>query len=201
MGVKNLILGVCSALVRAKTPILTVAIAYVLSVGTGIIMVHSGNKFALTYRDSLVSKAQTGYVLTQKSHLAQGIADFGGNLLGAVDETVIGISVILPYPLVIYRGWVGGIVSVEADHTSRLTNPTKAAYYFSVLFLQLLGYSMAAGAGINLGLSVFRSKPKNAGFFWFRIPKEALLDTLRIYTLVIPVFLIASLWEFLSPWN
>jgi hypothetical protein len=33
------------------------------------------------------------------------------------------------------------------------------------------------------------------------IPKEALRDVGRIYALVIPIFLIASLWEFLSPWN
>ena len=198
---KNLIINIKAALSRAKIPILTVALTYVIAVSAGILMAHSGNNFALSHRDNLVSKAQKGFVLTQKSALLQGLGDFGGNLLGAADDTFIGLSVVLPYPMVLYRGWVGGIVSVQADHSSRLTNPTKAAYYLSVLFLQLLGYSLAAGAGINMGLSILRSKPKNAGFFWFRIPKEALLDTLRIYALVVPIFLIASLWEFLSPWN
>jgi hypothetical protein len=201
MKTKNLITAVRAALTWAKGPILTVALTYTLAVGAGILMVHSGNKFALSYRDNLVSKAQTGFVLTQKSRLVQGFADFGGNLLGAVYDTFIGLSVILPYPIVIYRGWVGGIVSVNSDHSSRLTSPTKAFYYFSVLFLQLLGYSLAAGAGIKMGLSIFRSKPKNAGFFWFRIPKEAMLNTLSIYALVVPIFFIASLWEFLSPLN
>jgi hypothetical protein len=30
---------------------------------------------------------------------------------------------------------------------------------------------------------------------------EALRDLLRIYALVIPILLVASLWEVLSPWN
>lgn len=177
------------------------AVTYLISVITGIVMVHSGNQFALSYRDTLVSDAKTGFILSQKNPTLQGLADFGGNWLGAASDTVMGLGIVLPYPMVVYRGWVGGIVSVDYNHASRLAQPTQAIYYLSVIFLQLLGYSLAAGAGIHAGLSIFRAQPKDAGFIWFRIPKEALLDVLWIYALVTPIFLIASLWEFLSPWN
>jgi hypothetical protein len=32
-------------------------------------------------------------------------------------------------------------------------------------------------------------------------PKEALRDLFRIYAAATPLFFLASLWEFLSPWN
>ena len=164
-------------------------------------MVQSGNQFALSYRDNLVAEAQTGVVLSQKNGLMQGLTDFGGNTLGAAVDTVLGFGVVLPYPIIVYRGWVGGIVSVDNNHISRLADIKDSAYYLSVVLLQLLGYSLAAGVGIHAGLSTFRSRPENAGFMWLRVPKQALLDVLWIYALVVPVFLIASLWEFLSPWN
>jgi hypothetical protein len=116
-------------------------------------MAHSGSEFALDYRDKLVSEAQTGTVLTQNSPILRGLADFGGNSIGAAVDTVLGLGIVMPFPSVIYRGWVGGIVSVDSDHDSRLTRPKEAAYYFSVILLQLLGYSLAAGAGIYLGLA------------------------------------------------
>jgi hypothetical protein len=190
-----------NALSRAKTPILIVAAVYFLSVTIGIAMVHSHNQFALSYRDKLVSDAQSGTVLTQKTDLLQGLADFGGNSLGAVVDSFLGFGIVLPYPLVIYRGWVGGIVSVDYNHVSRLIHPTEAAYYLSVLFLQLLGFSLAAGAGIRAGLAVFNARPKDSGFWWFKVPKQAVKDLLWIWVLIIPIFLTASLWEFLSPWK
>jgi hypothetical protein len=189
------------ALSRAKGPILAVLVVYLVSLAAGIVMAHSGNKFALSYRDSLVSAAQSGAVLTQKSRLDQGLADFGSNSLGAGIDTLLGLGIVTPFPMVVYRGWVGGIVSVDSHHSSRLTQPKQAAYYFSVVLLQLLGYSLAAGAGIHAGLSIFRARPKNAGLFWYRIPRQAMRDVLWIYALVLPIFLTASLWEFLSPWN
>jgi len=172
---------------------MTIAVTYLISVTIGIGMVHSENRFALSYRDNLISKAQTGAVLTQNNPLIQSLTDFGGNSLGAVLDTILGLGVVLPYPSVVYRGWVGGIVSVDSNHQSRLTDFKKAAYYFSVVFLQLLGYSLAAGAGIHAGLSVFRARPANAGFMWFRVPKDALRDILLIYIVAVPIFLIASL--------
>lgn len=90
---------------------------------------------------------------------------------------------------------------MDGNHQSRLTDYKKAAYYFSVVVLQLLGYSLAAGVGIHCGISMFRARPANTGFMWFRVPKDALRDILLIYIVAVPIFLIASLWEFLSPWN
>jgi uncharacterized membrane protein SpoIIM required for sporulation len=190
-----------NALSRAKKPILIVAAFYLFSVTAGIIMVHSQNQFALSYRDKLVNQAQTGTVLTQNSDLKQGLADFGGNTLGGVADTALGMGIVFPFPLITYRGWVGGIVSVDYNHESRLTNPQEAAYYLSVLLLQLVGFTLAAGAGITAGLVVFKARPKDAGFWWFKLPKQALQDLLWIWVLVLPIFLTASLWEFLSPWR
>lgn len=175
--------------------------AYFVSVVTGIAMVHSGSQFALTHRDNVVSRSQTNVVSAQQNRLLQGLADFGGNSVGAVVDSVLGFGIVLPYPTIAYRGWVGGIVSVDSYHASRLRQPKEAAYYLSVVFLQLLGYSLSAGAGIHVGLSVFRSRPKGAGFMWLKIEGEVLRDVLWIYTLAMPILLIASLWEFLSPWN
>ncbi|MEX2143570.1 MAG: hypothetical protein WD740_03170 [Anaerolineales bacterium] len=100
-----------------------------------------------------------------------------------------------------YRGWVGGIVSVDGSHASRLLDPTSAAYYLSVVLVQLTGYTLAAGAGVNVGLSFWRERPYYAGERWLGMPKEALRDLLRVYCLVLPILLLASLWEVLSPWN
>ena len=45
------------ALRRARFSILTIALTYILSVAAGMSMVHSGNEFALHYRDNLVGTA------------------------------------------------------------------------------------------------------------------------------------------------
>jgi hypothetical protein len=172
-----------------------------------MMMVHAGNQYALDYRDRLVDRslqsnpASAAYV--QGNNLQAALWDFGGNLVvGALPKTVSGISILLPYPMVIQQGWVGGIVSVRNDHTSRLSNPYSAVYYLLTLFLQLVPYSMAVGAGVNAGIAIFRAPSYYDGRKWFGfLPVEALRDVGRIYLFVTPLFLIASLWEFLSPWN
>ncbi len=164
-------------------------------------MVHSGNEFALFFRDRLVSEAQAGSVLTQPNPVSMALADFSGNLRGAAADALGGLGVVFPFPLVVYRGWVGGIVSVDGNHASRLQQPTSAAYYFSVIFLQLTAYTLAAGAGVNAGLSFWRVRPEYAEKKWLGISVEALRDLGRIFILVVPIFLLASLWEFLSPWR
>jgi hypothetical protein len=104
--------------------------------------------------------------------------------------------------MAIQQGWVGGIVSVLDDHTSRLDDPRSAFYYLLTLFLQLIPYSLAVGAGVNVGIALFRPPPYYQGQKWLGIfPAEAMRDIGRIYLVVIPLFLAASLWEFLSPWN
>lgn len=194
------------AIKRARYPILTVAGTYVLSVLAGLIMVHAGNAFALMYRDRLVGAAQqssTGQAAQRGENLRAAFSDAAGNLiLGAMPKTLSGFGIIFPYPWVAYQGWIGGIVSIRGDHTSRLNDLRPAVYYLLTLLLQLTPYSLAVGAGVNVGISLFRPQPYYQDQKWLGLfPKEALRDVGRIYALVIPLFLIASLWEFLSPWN
>jgi hypothetical protein len=119
-------------------------------------------------------------------------------LLSAVPNTVAGLSVVIPYPVVAHQGWVGGIVSVDNAHVSRLTNPIEATYYILVLILQLIPYTLSAGAGINLGFAYLRPRLYYQGDKWLGLPKEAVRDVLRIYLLVVPLFLTASLVEFFA---
>ncbi len=198
--------SICRAIHRARYPILTVAGIYALSILVGMIMVHAGNMFALNYRDQLVGTAQqtsTGQAVQRGDNLRAALSDFVGNLtIGALPKTLMGFGIIFPYPWVAYQGWVGGIVSVRGDHTSRLNDPRSATYYLLTLILQLIPYSLAIGAGVNVGVSLFWPLADYQGPKWLRLfPKEALRDLARIYALVIPLFLVASLWEFLSPWN
>ena len=100
------------------------------------------------------------------------------------------------YAAALLRGWVGGIVSVDGDHHSRLASARSGIYYLGVLLLQILPYSLVGGAGINIGISLYRRTPHYSGPRWWSFPIEALRDALRIYVLAIPFFLIASLIEF-----
>ncbi len=179
------------------------ALVYLVSVILGAVMVHSGNEFALDYRDRLVARAQARdpslLALRQGDRIGAALWDFGRNLLvGAVPDTIGRLSVVMPYPVAAYRGWVGGIVSVTSAHVSRLAQPGEAIYYLVTLVLQLIPYSLAGGAGVNLGIAYLRPRPFDQGQKWVGLPKEAVLDALRIYVLVTPLFLVASLWEFLA---
>ncbi len=193
---------IIKALSRARLPILTFAVTYFLSVLVGAVMVHTGNEFALTYRDDLVERAQANepalVALGQNERVRAALFDFGGNLTAGIGQTIAGLGVIAPYPIAAFRGWVGGIVSVNSVHVSRLASSSEALYYLSVVILQLIPYSLAGGAGVNLGIACFRPPPYYQGAKLLWLPKEALRDVLRIYLLVVPLFLIASLLEFLA---
>jgi hypothetical protein len=157
-------LNVRRAIERARYPIITVVATYCGSILIGIVMVHAGNAFALNYRDRLVDQAArhnpAALSAKQGKHLQAALLDFAGNLfLGAVPKTISGLAIILPYPWIVHRGWVGGIVSVRADHSSRLNNIHSAIYYILTLTLQVIPYSLAIGAGINAGLALFRPQP------------------------------------------
>jgi uncharacterized membrane protein SpoIIM required for sporulation len=189
------------ALFRARLSILAVAVVYFLSVTAGIIMVSAGNGFAVRTRDSIVGGAQSSatlQALDRNDRVRAALLDFGGNLLAAVSNTLAGLGVVFPFPIIAYRGWVGGIVSIDGAHVSRLIRPGDAAYYLITLILQLIPFTLSAGAGVNLGLSLWKPGPEYRGEKWLGMPKETILDVLRIYWLVIPLFLIASLWEFLA---
>lgn len=193
------------ALSRARMSIITIAVTYAVSVAVGMVMAHTGNQFALDYGDNLVAQAQatdpSSIALHENNRFKAALLDFSRNLLlGAVPGTVGGLAVAIPYPLAAFRGWVGGIVSVERDeaHTSRLSDPAERSYYLITLILQLIPYSLAGGAGVNLGLAYLRPRGPYQGEKWLGIPREALRDVFRIYSLVVPLFLVASLWEFMA---
>jgi len=192
------------ALTRARLAILTAALTYLLSVVFGAVLVHTGNAFALGQYDSLMGRVNATTdpalkALDQGHRLQAALYDFGSNLvLGALTSTLTGISVIGFYPFAAYRGWIGGIVSVDRAHASRLADPAEAAYYLITLILQLIPYILAGGAGVNLGLAWLRPAAAYRGDKWLEVPKEALRDAGRIYLLVVPLFAVASLWEFLA---
>ncbi len=195
-----------ASLKRAKGPILWMAGTYLIGLAAGAAMVHTKNAFALQYRDKLVGTAMAtdpaAVALNRGLPLRAALIDFAGNLgLGAVPSTVMGLTVALPFPLAAYRGWIGGIVSVDGGHHSRLRAGGERWYYLGVVFLQLLPYSLAGGAGVRLGLAFLR--PTTAFGYpgsakWLGLPADGVRDVLRIYTIVVPLFLVASLVEFLA---
>ena len=195
----SIITLVTRALHRARIAILTVALTYLVSVSVGMVMVHTGNEWALTYRDHIVSGAQSSstiIALKQNNRLRAAVLDFGGNLYGAIADTLGGLGVVFPYPFIAYRGWIGGIVSIDSSHVSRFAETKEATYYLITLTLQLIPYVLSGGAGVNTGLSLYRPRSFYQGEKWLGIPKEAIRDVFRIYLLVVPLFLLASLWEF-----
>lgn len=188
-------------------PIALIGLTYAVSLLAGIGMVHAGNAFALHARDRLVARAHakdpSAIAYSRGDRWRAAALDAGRNLgLGAIPSTLGGLAVVLPYPDAAYRGWVGGIVSVSKTHRSRLTDPRQAAYYVITIILQLVPYSLAGGAGVMLGLSYFKSRHTQRRIErWLSLPADAVRDVLRIYALVIPLFALASVWEFVSPWN
>jgi uncharacterized membrane protein SpoIIM required for sporulation len=197
----SIVASVTRALRRARIAILTVALTYLVSVSVGIVMVHTGNEWAITYRDHIVSGAQSSptiIALKQNNRLRAAVLDFGGNLYGAIVDTLGGLGVIVPYPIIAYRGWIGGIVSIDSSHVSRFAEHREAMYYLITLTLQLIPYVLSGGAGVNIGLAFYRPRSFYQGEKWLGIPKEAIRDALRIYLIVVPLFLLASLWEFFA---
>ena len=199
--------NILRALRRARFQILTVGLVSLLTVLAGAVMVHRGSRPALDQRDRIVSKALKGdrasLAYAKGQRLQAALWDFGQNLvLGALPRTITGLTVVSPYAFAAYQGWIGGIVSVDGGHQSRLREAKGAAYYILTLLLQLIPYSLAGGIGVKLGLSYFRPDPAyRDGRKVLGYPVEALKDVARVYALVVPLFLIASLWEFLSSWN
>lgn len=194
------------ALRRARLPILWMGLTYLVGVISGAVMVQAHNGFALSYRDHLVGRAQasdpSAIALNRGFPVRAAFLDFGANLgLGAVSSTVMGLGVVIPFPMAAFRGWIGGIVSVDGEHKSRLREWHERIYYLGVLLLQLIPYTLAGGTGVRLGL-VFLFPKGRWGYpgsgRWLSLPVEGLRDVGRIYALIIPLFLLASLVEFLA---
>lgn len=106
-----------------------------------------------------------------------------------------GLAIGIPYLMAAYRGWVGGIVSVDKRHISRLNDPREGTYYFVTLLLQIVPYSLAGGAGVRVGVAYLRRR-QNPGPLWMGLPREAVVDVLWIYLLVVPLFALDRFWSF-----
>lgn len=195
-----------NALRRARLPILWMGLTYAVGVVSGAVMVHSHNNLAVSYRDRLVGRAQasdpSAVALNRGFPVRAAFLDFAGNLgRGAVPSTVMGLGVVMPFPLAAFRGWIGGIVSIDGEHKSRLSHGRERLYYLGVLLLQLIPYSLAGGTGVRLGLAFLFPKGRwgyPGSGRWLGLPAEGLRDVGRIYTLIVPLFLLASLVEFLA---
>jgi hypothetical protein len=169
-------------------------------------MSHNGNNFTLSYRDKIVGAVKTNKtsINYQKgNNFSAAVNDFEGNLLlGAVPQTLLGFGIVVPYFFVLKQGWVGGIVSVDSEHKSRFKNFKSTFYYFFVLLLQFIPYSLAIGAGIKCGIDFYNNNIINGWAIWkFKIQKTSIIDLGYVYIIVIPLFFIASCFEFLSTWN
>lgn len=199
--------SILGALERCKIYTASVFITYCISCLIGILMSHDGNDFALGQRDRIVGAA----LVSDKSSLnnqsgnsfTAALYDCAGNLFyAALPQTVLGFGIVLPYGTVAYQGWVGGIVSVDNSHRSRFKNARASAYYLIVLLLQFIPFSISIGAGIKCGVDSYKH---NIGVSWklwnYRIPKPSLQDVGYVYLVSIPMFFIASNFEFLSSWN
>jgi len=170
-------------------------------------MVHYGNSFALSQRDKIVhsvvtnDKASINY--QSGNNFTAAFYDCGENIIyAAVPQTVMGLGVILPYFSVVYQGWIGGIVSVNDSRQSRFDNIKSAAYYLLVAFLQFIAFSISIGAGIKCGIDLYKHNSKISWKIWnYRIPKASLQDIGYVYLATIPMFFVASCFEFLSTWN
>jgi hypothetical protein len=170
-------------------------------------MSQNGNHFAISYRDKIVgqslktNEASINYLEGNKFSAA--LNDFMGNLLiGAIPQTLMGFGIIIPYFYVLKQGWVGGIVSVDSEHNSRFKYFKSTFYFLLVLLLQFIPYSLALGAGIKCGIDFYNNNKLNGWLIWkFKIQKTSLIDLGYVYILVVPLFFIASCYEFLSTWN
>jgi hypothetical protein len=192
------------ALFEARIGILIIAVTYVISLSVGVLAVHTGNRFALSYGDSLVAQAHVRDPAARANDAgARGTAaliDFSRNLgLAAAPETVGGLTLVLPVGLAAYRGWVGGIVSVDRSHQSRMRHRRSAVYYLVTLMLQLTAFTLAGGGGLHLGWAFIRKRGPFVGPAWFRLPKPALINVGWLYVLIVPLFALGSLWEFFMP--
>ncbi len=203
----NQLSSTLAALNRCKAYAASVFLTYCLSCFVGIVMSHFGNSVALSYRDRIVGdalvngKASINY--RSGNNFSAALYDCAGNLFyAAVPQTIIGFGVVFPYFTVAYQGWVGGIVSVDGSHLSRFRRLQSAAYYVIVVLLQFIPFSLTIGAGVKCGVDSFKLNSNVSWRIWeYRFPKASFQDLGYVYLVSIPIFFIASCFEFLSSWN
>jgi hypothetical protein len=197
---------VAKAIRSSARSALSVFLTYVVSATVGAAMVHSGSQYALSRRDAIVAGAagdqsSIDYRAGRRTRaaLADAAANFG---FSALPQTIAGLTIVLPYVTVSYQGWVGGIVSVDGHHVSRLRSLRGSAYYLGVLLLQFTAFSLCIGGGIRCGVVLYEQNREVGWRFWrYRLARSTLGDLLRVIGASIPLFLLASLFEFLSSWN
>jgi len=200
-GISQIFARVRLAIRRTRLGVLLMGCAYAIGLIVGIVSVHMGHQPTLAFRDRIVSKAQASSPILHYSSEGHPIVAAGldcvGNLMGATATAAAGWWAPAPFPVAIYRGWIGGIVSVDSKHRSRFRATEGGLYYALVVTLQLIAYILAGGAGVNLGLARTRPRPEYSGSRLLGVPTEALRDAAYMYVLVIPIFAFASALEFL----
>jgi len=73
--------------------------------------------------------------------VAAASLDAAANAVGGLLRMIAGYGVPAGYSVAAYRGWIGGVVSVDGAHHSRLARSFEAFYYLVTLLLQLVPYS------------------------------------------------------------
>jgi hypothetical protein len=196
-----------AAFLHCRAAILSILATYLVGACVGVLMAHTGSSLALDRRDQVVEKALATDPAVLEfqagNRLTAAILDFAENFLtGAVPQTLMGIAVVPAYVSVAYQGWVGGIVSVDNLHRSRLAAPVSAIYFVVTLALQFIAYSAAVGAGVQAGVDLYRTNVGVGLRVWaYRVPKTVARNILYVYLLALPVFVLASMFEFLWPFS
>jgi hypothetical protein len=204
---KTLLLSIRDAVKRCKGYSTSIFLTYCIACFIGILMSHYGNNFALSQRDKLVGsavssdKASLNY--QSGNNFTAALFDCFGNILfSAVPQTALGMGIVFPYFTVTYQGWVGGIVSVDGLHQSRFKEFKSTAYYFIVLLSQFIAFSLSIGSGVKCGVETYKNNIAVGWKFWnYRIPRQSIIDIGYVYLISIPLYFLASCFEFLSTWN
>ena len=202
-AIRGLVQRISEALGRARVPIAIIAVASIGPLLAGGVLATSGNAYAPSERDRIVGAAQGSQIAaayTQNDRVRAAVLDFTGNVEAALVTSVIGLAEVAPVPIAAYRGWVGGLVSVDEHHLSRLNQPGTAFYYAVTLALQMIPYVLTSGAGMYLGLVAWRRRNDASvrSRLMLRIPGEAIRDVGWIWALSLPLFMAGSLFEFLQ---
>ena len=125
------------ALRRARRAIVTIGLTYALAVIVGMAMVHAGNGFALRFGDRLVGEATVSSPILQamqrgsrtKAHCRTSPATCWWEQCRKLCR---GWPFFHLYGFAAFRGWVGGVVSVDGNHRSRLADAHERFYYLTV---------------------------------------------------------------------
>lgn len=200
---RQLVRRIADALRRARAPIASLAVVSVCSLVVGGVLATSGNTFALDQRDAIVGAAQGSDITSaynEDDRVKAALLDAAGNVEAALITSATGLAVVVPLPIAAYRGWVGGIVSVDARHRSRLGEPGPAFYYVVTVTLQQIPFILTGGAGMYLGLVAWRRRDDASirPRLTLRIPGEAVRDAPWIWAVALPFFLAGSMFEFLQ---